>query len=141
MKESDLSEFQIKEEGLELCIKRGFTPSIQQSGISTPAQFAPQTVTVPVSAPPAQQASAVDEKTHYIKSPMVGTFYKASSPDNPPLVRVGDKVDKTTTVCILEAMKVMNEIHAEVQGVVTEILVENGQTTEYGQPLFKIKLG
>lgn len=71
---------------------------------------------------------------------MVGTFYKASSPENPPLVKVGDKVENTTTVCILEAMKVMNEIHAEIQGFVAEVLVENGQTIEYGQPLFKIKL-
>lgn len=137
MKESDLSEFQIKEEGLELCIKRGFTPSNSQPQV----QIAPQAAVSHANAVPVQQAPVEEAKVHYIKSPMVGTFYKASSPDNPALVKVGDKVHKTTTVCILEAMKVMNEIHAEIEGVVMEVLIENGQTTEYGQPLFKIKLG
>lgn len=140
MKESDLSEFQIKEEGLELCIKRGFTPSISHSGANPHFQIAPQTQAA-VNTTSAQQPPVEEAKVHFIKSPMVGTFYKATSPDNPPLVKVGDKIEKTTTVCILEAMKVMNEIHAEIQGVIMEILVENGQTTEYGQPLFKVKLG
>lgn len=139
MKESDLSEFQIKEEGLELCIKRGFSPSTPNSGLPTQVHLTPQPVATPANSH--HQPVIEEANIHFIKSPMVGTFYKASSPDNPPLVKVGDKVEKTTTVCILEAMKVMNEIHAEVQGTIIEVLIENGQTIEYGQPLFKIKLG
>lgn len=138
MKESDLTEFQIKEEGLELCIKRGF-PLTSNAPATTQVHLTPQAPAPPTNTTP--QAPTVEANIHFIKSPMVGTFYKASSPDNPPLVKVGDKVEKTTTVCILEAMKVMNEIHAEVQGTVVEVLIENGQTIEYGQPLFKIKLG
>lgn len=138
MKESDLTEFQIKEEGLELCIKRGF-PLPTSTTPTTQGQLPPQSPTSPDNT--TTHHPIPEANIHFIKSPMVGTYYKASSPDNPPLVKVGDKVEKNTTVCILEAMKVMNEIHAEVQGTVMEILIENGQTIEYGQPLFKIKLG
>ncbi len=72
---------------------------------------------------------------------MVGTFYRSPSPENPSFVEIGAKVDEKTVVCIIEAMKIMNEIQAEVKGTVTEILVENGQPVEYGQRLFKIKVG
>ena len=70
---------------------------------------------------------------------MVGTFYSASSPESPAFVKVGDKVSNESVVCIIEAMKVMNEIQAEMSGVITELLVDNGEAVEYGQPLFKIK--
>ncbi|MEW9107074.1 acetyl-CoA carboxylase biotin carboxyl carrier protein, partial [Paenibacillus sp.] len=77
---------------------------------------------------------------HKIVSPMVGTFYRASSPDSPPFVNTGDKVNEKSVVCILEAMKLMNELLAEVKGEIVEILVENGQLVEFGQPLFLVKL-
>ncbi|PWU05973.1 MAG: acetyl-CoA carboxylase biotin carboxyl carrier protein [Verrucomicrobia bacterium] len=140
MKDSDLTEFQIEEEGLKLCIKRGLPTT---SYISSPNQvqlLTPQTAN-PIHTDSSPAKPVIETNVHIIKSPMVGTFYKSSSPDNPPFINVGDKVEKTTTVCILEAMKVMNEIHAEVQGTVIEVLAENGQTIEYGQPLFKVKLG
>jgi acetyl-CoA carboxylase biotin carboxyl carrier protein len=76
-----------------------------------------------------------------IKSPMVGTFYSASSPDAPPFVKVGDHVGPETTVCIVEAMKVFNQIPAEISGRIVAMLVENGAPVEYGQPLFKVATG
>ncbi len=77
----------------------------------------------------------------YIKSPMVGTFYRSSSPESKPFVDVGSKIEDTTLVCIIEAMKIMNEIQAESKGTIVEILIENGQPVEYGQRLFKLKQG
>jgi len=76
----------------------------------------------------------------YVKSPMVGTFYRSPSPENPAFVENGTKVEEKTAVCIIEAMKIMNEIQAEAKGTVVEVLVENGQPVEYGQRLFKLKL-
>jgi acetyl-CoA carboxylase biotin carboxyl carrier protein len=81
-----------------------------------------------------------DEKLHKVTSPIVGTFYRAPAPDKPPYVQVGDKVQPDTVVCIVEAMKLMNEIQAGVSGEVVKIYVENGQPVEYGQPLFGIKV-
>ena len=80
-----------------------------------------------------------DVELHKITSPMVGTFYESSSPDEDPYIKVGDKVKKDSIVCIVEAMKLFNEIEAEVSGEIVEILVENGQLVEYGQPLFLVK--
>lgn len=140
MKESDLTEFQIEEEGLKLCIKRGFPANAYASGI-TQVQLSPPTAAQQAHTEAIAAKANSEANIHLIKSPMVGTFYKSASPDSPPFIKVGDKVEKNTTVCILEAMKVMNEIHAEIQGVVVEVLAENGQTIEYGQPLFKVKLG
>ena len=80
-----------------------------------------------------------DVELHKITSPMVGTFYESSSPEEDPYIKVGDKVKKDSIVCIVEAMKLFNEIEAEVSGEIVEILVENGQLVEYGQPLFLVK--
>ena len=85
------------------------------------------------------QEKAEDEDLVEIKSPMVGTFYRAPSPESPPYVQISDKITKETVLCIVEAMKLMNEIKAEMNGSVVDILVENGQPVEYGQPMFKIK--
>lgn len=87
----------------------------------------------------ASQPAAKQENLHTILSPMVGTFYAAPAPGAEPFVRVGSKVNEKTVVCIVEAMKLMNEIEAEVRGEIVEILVENGQLVEYGQPLFLVK--
>lgn len=104
--------------------------------VGTPAQ-PPVTEVAPVAT---STAASEDTSLHTIKSPMVGTFYRASSPDAPAYVERGHKVEPKSVVCIVEAMKLMNEIEAEVTGEVIEVLVTNGQLVEYGQPLFKIRL-
>ncbi|HEY4302005.1 MAG TPA: acetyl-CoA carboxylase biotin carboxyl carrier protein, partial [Candidatus Didemnitutus sp.] len=91
---------------------------------------------------PGAALAATEDETGftYVKSPMVGTFYRSPSPDSPSFVDAGAKVDDKTVVCIIEAMKIMNEIQAETKGTVVEVLVENGQPVEYGQRLFKLKI-
>jgi len=147
MKRSDLTEFEIEEQGLKLRICREQTtrngyhagdslpPFPGSDAPSAAAPVAPPTVSL---APKAEEPA---KDTVLVKSPMVGTFYRAPSPDSPLFVNVGTVVGAETVVCIIEAMKVMNEIQAEVSGRVIEILVENGATVEYGQPLFKLKQG
>jgi acetyl-CoA carboxylase biotin carboxyl carrier protein len=88
---------------------------------------------------PAGAKTAPDDDRITITSPIVGTFYSAPAPDKPPYVKAGDSVDEDTVICIVEAMKVMNEIKAEVRGTVVRVLVENATSVEYGQPLFEIK--
>lgn len=108
-------------------------------------QSVPPTQTAPTSAPAAAEtvsaepAAEAKEDLHKITSPIVGTFYRSPSPDKDPYVKEGDKVTPDEVVCIVEAMKLMNEIQAEVSGEVVEIYVENGQPVEYGQPLFGIR--
>lgn len=149
MKRSDLTEFEFEEEGFKIKIKRG--PGGQPVVSSSPLSGAtyPQDInqgansssaTPSKTSNPAITAGADEVGFTFVKSPMVGTFYRSPSPENPSFVEVGAKVDDKTVVCIIEAMKIMNEIQAEVKGTVTEILVENGQPVEYGQRLFKIKL-
>ena len=94
----------------------------------------------PVAAPPPAAAPAADDKSHVVTSPFVGTFYRKPNPDSPNYINLGDKVEKGQVLCIVEAMKLMNEIEADVAGTVTAILVEDGAPVEYGQPLFKIAL-
>ena len=99
---------------------------------------------VPTSAPPhpgaqAEEAASVDQDLHIISSPIVGTFYRSPSPTAESFVRIGSRVEPSSVVCIIEAMKLMNEIQAETSGEVVKIYVENGQAVEYGQPLFGIK--
>lgn len=143
MKRSSLTEFEIEEEGLKLRICRKLE---EGTAVGQPAHHYPPPV--PVYAPPVAgsgQGTPSGEKIQeeegvkVIKSPMVGTFYRASSPESPPFVSEGDVVNSETTVCIIEAMKVMNEIPAELSGKIKQVLVENGDSVEYGQPLFKVK--
>ena len=119
---------------LALPVAQAVVPPVAaaQAPASVP-QTAPQAVSAPAPAAPA----AVDE--HIIKSPIVGTFYAGLSPDAGPFVRVGDHVDAGQTVCIIEAMKLMNEIEADVAGEVARVMVENGQPVEYGEPLFALR--
>jgi acetyl-CoA carboxylase biotin carboxyl carrier protein len=138
MKRSDISEFEFEEDGfkLRLSSKGADAPQIIQAA---PAAQTPAPSLV-AAAPAGVAAAPVEEKgISIIKSPMVGTFYSASSPESPAFVKVGTKVNNDSVVCIIEAMKVMNEIQAEMSGAITELLVENGEAIEYGQPLFKIK--
>ncbi len=139
MKRSSLTEFEIEEEGLKLriCRKHGETQTIVAA--PAPAGVAAASAPAPVAAAPAEPAKAAVDPAKLIKSPMVGTFYAAPSPESPSFVKVGDSVSADSTVCILEAMKVMNEIKAEVNGTIAEILVQNGESVEYGQPLFRLK--
>lgn len=151
MKRSELSEFEFEEDGFKIKIKRGsggqpiFTSAPIASQSFPAAAGAVQggsTATLPLAAPASAPTSTADEAGFaYVKSPMVGTFYRSPSPENPVFVDVGAKVEEKTVVCIIEAMKIMNEIQAETKGTVVEVLVENGQPVEYGQRLFKIKLG
>ena len=132
MKEHDLSEVDLQQGDHRVRIKRG------GDVVATSAAPGPQSA--PRSAAPAPQAEA-DTRMLVIKSPMVGTFYKASGPDSPPFVKVGDRIGPEKTVCIVEAMKVFNEIPAGVSGQVVAILVENGAPVEFGQPLIKVDPG
>ena len=139
MKQSELTEFQIEEKDLKLCIKRQADGTVLTAPIpAAPVTVAALTTTAAASSTPV--ADVNDKTVALIKSPMVGTFYTASSPDSPAFVSVGAKVTIETTVCIIEAMKVMNEIQAEVSGTILEVLVNNGQAVEYGQAMFKVKL-
>jgi acetyl-CoA carboxylase biotin carboxyl carrier protein len=150
MKRSELTEFAVEEEGFKLKIRRGLgelpVVSNTRQVAHTPVSVAePVLVPANASAPATSAAAAETQKEEagmgYIKSPMVGTFYRAPSPESKPFSDVGTKVVENTPVCIIEAMKIMNEIQAETKGTITEILVENGQPVEYGQRLFKVKLG
>jgi len=110
-------------------------PGMQQMPFAAPGA-APATSAAP--AVPAA-ASPAEPKGHQLKSPMVGTFYRAPSPGAPPFVEIGQQVTKGQTLCIIEAMKLLNEIESDASGTVKAILVENGQPVEYGQPLFTIE--
>jgi acetyl-CoA carboxylase biotin carboxyl carrier protein len=151
MKRSELTEFAVEEEGFKLKIRRGSNglPIVSTSRGSNPP-FLPaesnSTPPMPVPAPlastlPGAPAVAEEPGITYVKSPMVGTFYRSPSPESKPFVDVGAKIDDNSLVCIIEAMKIMNEIQAEAKGTIVEILVENGQPVEYGQRLFKLRQG
>ncbi|MFC1735227.1 acetyl-CoA carboxylase biotin carboxyl carrier protein [Candidatus Hydrogenedentota bacterium] len=135
---SKLSELELEKEGIRLKLKKevsGQTISTvvpQHAIVQAPAN----PVEVPVAPVP---AAGEDEDFPCVKSPMVGTFYAAPAPDAQPFIKIGDVVTTTQTVCVIEAMKVMNEVEAEMSGTVEAILVENGQPVEFGQPLFRIR--
>lgn len=140
MKRSELSEFELEEEGFKLRLTRkgNEAPQVIQAVAAPAAQ--PLASAAPAAVPAATESTpAEDPNLSTITSPMVGTFYSAASPESPSFVKVGQKTDADTAVCIIEAMKVMNEIQAELSGTIVECLVENGQAVEYGQPLFKVK--
>jgi len=136
--ESNISELEITEaEGKVRIVKAGEAAPVQYvQSVAAPAAAAPASA-APVAAPaPAAEPVATG---HTVKSPMVGTFYRSSSPGAAAFVEVGSKVNEGDTLCIIEAMKILNEIEADKSGTVTQILGENGQAVEYGQPLFIIE--
>jgi acetyl-CoA carboxylase biotin carboxyl carrier protein len=147
MKRSELTEFAVEEEGFKLKIRRGTNglPVVSSSRGSSPP-FTGESMPPP-GVQPAGANSAAAGASHeetgitFIKSPMVGTFYRAASPESKAFIEIGGKCVDNTVVCIIEAMKIMNEIQAETKGSILEILVENGQPVEYGQRLFKVKQG
>jgi len=140
VQESGIAELEITEGEEKVKIVKGgavsVTPAAAAPGLAAapaPAEARPASATP--AAPPAAEPEAGQEG-HVVKAPMVGTFYRSSSPDAKPFVEVGQTIKEGQTICIIEAMKLMNEIEADASGVVKAVLVENGQPVEYGQPLF-----
>ncbi|MGN6702965.1 MAG: acetyl-CoA carboxylase biotin carboxyl carrier protein [Burkholderiaceae bacterium] len=138
--ESDIAELEVTEGESKVRIVKSPAQSQAPQLVMMPQQSAPtQTLTAPAPAAATAAAPAVETPVgHVVKSPMVGTFYRSSAPGTPPYVEVGSSVKTGDTLCIIEAMKLLNEIDADAQGVITQILVENGQPVEFGQPLFVI---
>jgi acetyl-CoA carboxylase biotin carboxyl carrier protein len=132
-----IEELEIEKSGVRLRIRRASNHAVSH----VPAHVeSVGTAAAPLSAPPSAEAlRESEEELFYIKSPIVGTFYKASSPTSEPFVSVGDFVEKGSVVCIVEAMKLMNEIESDMAGEVVSILVENGQPVEYGEKLFAVR--
>lgn len=138
MKKNSVTEFELERQDFKIRLKRGANGGAgavydEVSGVNLPTPVA----TIPVAAPQPAQAPAGNELD--VKSPMIGTFYRAPSPEAASYVEVGTEVNPDTVVCIIEAMKVMNEIKAEVRGVITQVMVENAKPVEFGQPLFKVR--
>ena len=126
MNDYDLTEFSMERDGFKISLKRG------EAGVAvTQAPLAEKVSEVPKEEPKPRGAEIV--------SPMVGTFYTSPSPDSPPYVKIGQSVDEDNVVCIIEAMKVMNEIKADIRGKIIDVLVEGGEPVEFGQPLFLIE--
>ena len=143
--EHHLTELIVESNGTTITVRREVAqlamPQMQQlpqmQYAPAPQAFAPAAASAGASAAPAA-AAPVDDKAHVVTSPFVGTFYRKPNPDSPNYVTVGDRVEKGAALCIVEAMKLMNEIEADASGTITAILVEDGVSVEYGQPLFKI---
>lgn len=158
--QTGVTEIQLEEEGSKLSIKKGGdvvsyvaapapvaaapapvveAPKAAPAPVVEAPKAAPAPAAAPVQAAAASDVDVNDPSLHKITSPMVGTFYKAPEPGAAPYVSAGDKVEENTIVCIVEAMKLFNEIEAEVKGEIVKVLVEDGQLVEYGQPLFLVK--
>ena len=142
MKKNSVSEFELEKQDFKIRLKRGINggpPAAQSEDTSLLAypQTPPPAASAMVSSVPAAAAEVSNEIE--VKSPMIGTFYRSPSPESGFYVEVGSEVNPETVVCIIEAMKVMNEIKAEVKGVITQALVENAKPVEFGQPLFKVR--
>jgi acetyl-CoA carboxylase biotin carboxyl carrier protein len=143
MKKNAVSEFELEKQDFKIRLKRGMNGGSQTGGSDDPpllTYMQPQAVTMAIpqgtvaTAPAVVPSSDVD-----IKSPMIGTFYRSPSPESAPYVDVGTEVNPDTVVCIIEAMKVMNEIKAEAKGVISQVIIENAKPVEFGQPLFKLR--
>jgi acetyl-CoA carboxylase biotin carboxyl carrier protein len=140
MKKNSVTEFELERQDFKIRLKRGTNGGGAAAAyddppaVAYPAPTAPALATAPASSPQVPASNELE-----IKSPMIGTFYRAPSPESAPYIEVGTEVSPETVVCIIEAMKVMNEIKAEAKGVVTQVMVENAKPVEFGQPLFKIR--
>ena len=142
-RKNDLSEFSLEQESFKISLKRGSDAPLIFSQPAHSLAPAPQ-AQLPAPAPAHSSGAAAapappSDGSHDILSPMVGTFYTAASPDSPTFVSVGQHVTADTVICIIEAMKVMNEIKAETSGTIVEVIAENGKPVQYGQPLFRIR--
>lgn len=134
--ESNVSELEITEAEGKIRIVKGGVGMVQHYAVQAPVAMP---VAVPASMAEAAPVAAPAATGHIVKSPMVGTFYRSASPGAKMFVEIGDSVKQGETVCIIEAMKILNEIEADKSGVVRQILCENGQAVEYGQPLFVVE--
>ena len=147
LESSELSELEIEEEGRRIRLTKKQEAYLPAQTIPVPAAPAPTapvaaaSPAAPAAAESASETTLADEGLVSVDSPMVGTFYLSPAPGEPPYVQVGDAVSADQTVCIVEAMKIMNEVAAKVAGKVERILVENGEPVEFGQPLFAIRPG
>jgi len=142
MKKNSISEFELERQDFKIRLKRGSNAGaipVQYDEMPTLAAPFPAAALSTGALATTVQAASGSVPELEIKSPMIGTFYRAPSPESAPYVDVGSEVNPEAVVCIIEAMKVMNEIKAEVKGVVTQVLVENAKPVEFGQPLFKIR--
>jgi len=141
MKKNGLAVFKMEREGFKITLKTAGAEGTTQIITSTPTGYAAPAPQPTVAAGEAPAATPSQEVSSYkeIKSPMVGTFYSAPSPENPPYVTVGQEINGDSVVCIVEAMKVMNEIKAEISGTVVEVCAENGKPVQFGQVLFRVK--
>jgi acetyl-CoA carboxylase biotin carboxyl carrier protein len=139
MRKNDLSVFKMEKEGFKITLKKGtdFQPII--TAAAPGSYVSPAPVAAPVSSAEAPSAPSETSNLREITSPMVGTFYASPSPEASAFVTVGQEVTEDTVVCIMEAMKVMNEIKAEVRGVIAEVVAENGKPVQYGQVLFRVR--
>jgi len=137
MKKNDLSVFEMEKDGFKLKLQKG---AGDQTVFTPPANGLPAVAPAPLSptAPPVQETEK-SASLREIVSPMVGTFYRAGSPESPPFADIGKEVTDETVVCIIEAMKVMNEIKAETKGVIAEVVAENGKPVQFGQVLFRVR--
>jgi acetyl-CoA carboxylase biotin carboxyl carrier protein len=148
--EKDIAEFELERGDVKVRVKRGHQPQVSVAGMPAPQyvhvpsvaatptsepHYPPPAPTPPAAAPGAEGEAGI----HYVKSPIVGTFYESPSPGSPPFVKVGDTVTAGQILCIIEAMKLMNEIESDAAGEIVKMLVSNGQPVEYGQPLFGIR--
>ena len=148
--QTDITELTLKSDDFELKVKKGAIGVTQEVVTSIPSVSLPVPTQPAIAAPVATSTTseavspaknAEQQKWVEVTSPMVGTFYRAPSPDDPPFVDVGERISKGDTVCIIEAMKLMNDIEAEVSGEVMEIMVQNGEPVEYGQVLMRVNPG
>jgi acetyl-CoA carboxylase biotin carboxyl carrier protein len=138
--EQGFTEFEFENENIRVRLSKAAAYAPVQHAFQAPAVVAQPHSGIPVQTETASSAVDNDEGLHKIMSPIVGTFYRSPGPDKEPYVKEGSKVTSETVVCIVEAMKLMNEIQAEVSGEVVKVYVENGQPVEFGQPLFGIKM-
>jgi acetyl-CoA carboxylase biotin carboxyl carrier protein len=140
MRKNSISEFELEKQDFKIRLKRGGNGGVTvASSEEAPTIPAAASLNAATTAIPATSSTVSSVNELEMKAPMVGTFYRAPSPESAPYVETGSELNLETIVCIIEAMKVMNEIKAEVRGVVTQVLVENGKPVEFGQPLFKYR--
>ena len=142
MKKNSVTEFELEKQDFKIRLRRGANGGSPVASYEDPPAVAyaspPAAIPAPVPAAPAPVPASPELE---IKSPMIGTFYRAPSPEAAPYIEVGAEVNPDTVVCIIEAMKVMNEIKAEAKGVITQVMIENAKPVEFGQPLFKLRPG
>ncbi len=143
MRKNDLSVFKMESEGFKITLKRGADPIITTAPVGAtyalPAAAPVATTAASAASAEASASAGGGEKLREITSPMVGTFYASPAPDAQPFVKIGQKVDETTVVCIIEAMKVMNEIKADCKGEIVEIVAEIGKPVQFGQAMFRVR--